>query len=1155
MILSHLDGYFWVVDAQYRLQAISHDFQQLIGKKEDRLLRKNVLAVYKEAESLHPVFGKTKLSHYLDQLSQQKQRVEIDQRTDEKEYKGHFKAVVDENGQLLSIIHQFHFQNSPQAELAAVGNYENGLKAALKNTAFIPAGIDRELRYQWVYNAHPDFEISQVLGKRDDELELTPEALKVLEFKRKVLETGVGGRKVFKFKRSDGYRYYDLILEPSKDTRESVVGLTSVAFDITNQKSAELALAASERQYRTFFENAAVGAAQVNADLKFVRVNRRFIQMTAFSEEELLRMTPLDLDHPEDRAATERGLLQLFEGKKNIYEAEKRYIRKDGKLLWVRVVVSLVRSPQGKPEVTTAFIEDITARKEAERRLKLNEEKYRSLFNSIDEAFSLCQIILDEQGRPMDYQILEANQAFEMMTGISRSDALKKTARTLVPGLEEWWIQTYGRVALGGQPIRFENWVEGIDRYFTVYAFPRGEGKFAIIFRDITSQKKTAAALRESEERRRLAVEAARIADWSYSPDNDSFRFSSLARQILELKEDRPYSREEVVKRIHPDDRERLLTKFMASLEAADQGAFEVDFRLLLKKNAYKYFAARGSSTFSVQGIPDKINQLRGVIIDITERKQTEKALKKAKEQAEEAARAKEEFLAHMSHEIRTPLNAVVGIAKLLRQQAYLPSQSKNLESLDFAAENLITLINDILDFSKIKAGKVTLEKDAFGLRAFLDGLRRTHQAKAADKGNSLIFEVDEDVPRWISTDKLKLSQVLNNLISNALKFTTEGSVQLRVSLEKDEGDTVGLLFSVRDNGIGIPADQLQTIFDEFSQARRTFNVQEGGTGLGLSITRLLLNLMNSKIHVESREGEGAHFFFSLEVSKVNRQEQSTYQDNGQHPVDLSQIKILLVEDVALNRMVVEQFLTDWWQLTADAAHHGKEAVQMVEQNRYDLILMDIRMPFMDGYEATQLIRGMADAQKRNTPIIAFTADTVEQFHQHLHSGLFTDIVTKPFDPEQLRNAIIKSVGAEPAASGQQMNGEPSLSLPWLHPDFEKAEKPFGQNQEKKRSFYLLMQQSLAEYQQVYFASLDRADTAGLYEIMHKEKLLFHMLGLESFYQRMQLLYHALQDGRSPADLEQDRQMIAQGFRALKALIETHLQQLRGGSAKSESLR
>ena len=398
---------------------------------------------------------------------------------------------------------------------------------------------------------------------------------------------------------------------------------------------------------------------------------------------------------------------------------------------------------------------------------------------------------------------------------------------------------------------------------------------------------------------------------------------------------------------------------------------------------------------------------------DNTERMRMEKSLKKAKEEAEKAASAKEEFLAHMSHEIRTPLNAIVGLSNLLLQRNPREDQADNLQTLKFSSENLMALINDILDFSKLEAGKFSFEETEFSVKTLVNTLIQGYQFLAQQKSLALRLEVDENIPALLKGDQLKISQILHNLVSNAVKFTSQGGVTISIQLNKQETETVWLDFSVRDTGIGIQKEKLLTVFEKFTQADSSTVRQYGGTGLGLTITKMLLELMDSQIEVESEPGKGTRFSFTLKLKAVVGAGATDSRVVPAKAFELKDVAILLVEDVEINRLVIFQFLKDWWELTPDVAANGLEALEKVKNNHYDIILMDVRMPVMDGYEATSKIRNLGEEKYKYLPIIALTADTRQDFRKIPEANYFTDIVIKPFDPIDLQQKIVQHAPKE----------------------------------------------------------------------------------------------------------------------------------------------
>ncbi len=399
-----------------------------------------------------------------------------------------------------------------------------------------------------------------------------------------------------------------------------------------------------------------------------------------------------------------------------------------------------------------------------------------------------------------------------------------------------------------------------------------------------------------------------------------------------------------------------------------------------------------------------------GTIIDISYLKKTELALIEAKDKETQASRAKDEFLSTMSHEIRTPLNAVIGISHLLLMEDPKASQIENLNALKYSSEHLLGLVNDILDFNKIESGSLDLESVDFSLSHILNGLQSSFQLKAEDKGIKFIIKKDDLLPNVLVGDSMRLSQVLTNLVNNAIKFTNKGKVILDIEVIKKQNKTISLLFSIQDTGIGIPADKLEKIFDSFAQANSNTTRKYGGTGLGLAISRKLLDLMGSDLKVDSIEHKGSNFYFQIDfiISEKFDQVKPKHATTPPSYGSLKGLKVLVVEDHKINIMVIERFLKKW-EVDYEIALNGLIATQKAQNIDYHLILMDLQMPVMNGYDASTEIRKSGTSQNQNIPIYALSASAALDVKENVIKYGMDGHISKPFNPSDLYQ-ILKNV-------------------------------------------------------------------------------------------------------------------------------------------------
>jgi len=383
-------------------------------------------------------------------------------------------------------------------------------------------------------------------------------------------------------------------------------------------------------------------------------------------------------------------------------------------------------------------------------------------------------------------------------------------------------------------------------------------------------------------------------------------------------------------------------------------------------------------------------------------------ALEQAKTIAEQATRAKTDFLSMMSHEIRTPLNGIVGMVHLMMQEEE-NSENPNdlLKTLKFSADHLMAVVNDVLDFNKINSNHVVLDPQPFDPFEFFDILKKTFDPKANEKGISLVFSIDRGLPPQLTADRLRLSQVITNLVHNAIKFTASGSVVLDVREAARTPEAITLDFSVTDTGIGIPKAEQPGIFEIFTQVRtRAHSDNASGTGLGLAISRELMRLFNSEIHLESEEGEGSRFSFRLSMPYSEQPLVISKRLHTGMAESIPAVRVLVADDNKTNLVLATQLLKRK-NIVHDTACNGLEAYEMFSANRYDLVLMDLRMPVMDGFESTALIRRLDP----HVPVIALTASAFENEKERAMASGFSGYFIKPFIPQDFYDYIFPFLG------------------------------------------------------------------------------------------------------------------------------------------------
>ncbi|MBK7462327.1 MAG: PAS domain S-box protein [Betaproteobacteria bacterium] len=820
---------------------------------------------------------------------------------------------------------------------------------------------------------------------------------------------------------SDGHSERALTVKaPVRDETGQLIGVLGIARDVTQVHELQ-------ERFTVAFNASPAGISLTTVDDGvYLDINLRYAEMLGWSREAVIGRSSTDIKlWPSAEARNQwRDLLETT-GRLQDYQAE--WHRQDGTALTISLSAEIITL--GRQPYVLAFVLDISERKQAEAAIFQLQQRLATAFRAAPVAACITRL--------SDGKLVDVNERLLKEYAWTRADLLGKTTQEAhLWGSGEDRAKMVEILQRDGRVNDFESigiGRDGRERQISISADTvemDGEPHLVVYIDDISARRSAEEKLREREEIYRSIFSQSQES--IILVDLETLGFVEANDAAIERL---GYTREEFAKlnlcSIQANLSEADLRQAVANVIEAGSAVFENRHR---RKDGSEQIARVSAASVSIGGRP----MISGMWQDITEQHitaaqlelyrlhledlVTERTLELAgaKDAAEQASIAKSAFLANMSHEIRTPMNAIIGLTHLAERETKEPKQLERLNKVADAAHHLLAIINQILDISKIEAGKLTLEPTDFALARLLDNSKEMIIDRVRSRGLEFHSEIDPALPPMLHGDPLRIGQILLNYLSNAAKFTERGSISVAITLVTESADDLLVRFAVSDTGIGIPAEQQARIFDVFEQADTSTTRRFGGTGLGLAIARRLALLMGGDSGLQSTPGQGSSFWFTARLQRAsNKTMESTPAISPDEAEQLlssryRQTRILLAEDNPINQEVALELLRGVG-LQADLAVNGQKAVEMVNQQDYDLILMDMQMPIMDGLSATRAIR--QSERGRSLPILAMTANAFSEDRQRCLDAGMNDHVAKPVDPSNLYAMMIKWLPAPKAAN------------------------------------------------------------------------------------------------------------------------------------------
>ena len=815
--------------------------------------------------------------------------------------------------------------------------------------------------------------------------------------------------------------YFNFSLEALKNESKEIYGVMVMAFDITELVEAKKILAESEQRFSNLIYTSptAIGIL-LGEDLVITIANEPIIEIWGKGKEIMGKKYFEAL--PE---LVEQGYKEVFN---QVYKTGIPFnaietpinILQNGvtTLKYYNFILYPQKDINGEINGIGIIATEVTSQAKYNLQIKASEERFRLL--AMQAPVAICVVrgkkyvveivnagMLEIWGRT-EAQVLN-KPIFEVLTELDNQDFEARVDEVYSTG--ERFVTTELPLA-----IHRNGRLEDLFVKFVYEPLCEADGTVSgvmVLADEITDQVNARKKIEKNEHRFEGAISAVQGILWTNSAIGEmigeQLAWASLTGQSYD-----EYQGFGWANAIHPDDAQPTIDAWNEAVSESKNFIFE--HRVRMKDGNWGNFSIRAIPSLNSEGL---IQEWIGVHTDITEQRQIENALKNAIHEqkeakskaeaaaqiAEDAVKAKQQFLSNMSHEIRTPMNSIIGFTNVVLKTDLDKKQKEYINAIKVSGDALLVLINDILDLAKVDAGKMTFEQIPFNLIASISSMIQVFDNKIKEKNLKLVSEYGFSIPEVLEGDPMRLRQIILNLISNAVKFTAKGEITLSIFMLKEDSENVTLEFAVKDTGIGISENKLEHVFDDFKQIANENSRLYGGTGLGLAIVKQLVEYQGGTVSVQSKIDIGSTFSFILSFKKITPLTPATLSTSTQAPAPAPKnVKVLIVEDVALNQLLMKTFLVEFG-FQFDIADNGKIAIEKLQQSNYDIILMDLQMPEMNGFEATEYIRNTMNSK---IPIIALTADVTTVDVEKCKAFGMNDYISKPIDEQLLYSKIIK---------------------------------------------------------------------------------------------------------------------------------------------------